>query len=221
MAVAVSRVAGRMSAWLGFSGSRLLQDSATAPMAADDPCRPRHGHASPEGALSRPLPVCRATRRRHSVGTVSSLPIAILCSCAYRGHTRSFPSLALLDMSLHPPPTRGERSRWAPAASFPRTARRCRAAAGAARGPQSQRSRMRGKPEELVIALTGRERQIMELVLTGLSNREVGKRLHISERTISPPASYLPEALDPQPDCACQYRPYVSAVPATAEQVMA
>jgi two-component system nitrate/nitrite response regulator NarL len=47
----------------------------------------------------------------------------------------------------------------------------------------AQRSRMRGKPEELVIALTGRERQIMELVLTGLSNREVG-RLHISERTI-------------------------------------
>jgi DNA-binding NarL/FixJ family response regulator len=27
----------------------------------------------------------------------------------------------------------------------------------------AQRSRMRGKPEELVIALTGRERQIMEL----------------------------------------------------------
>ena len=45
-------------------------------------------------------------------------------------------------------------------------------------------SRMRGQPEELVIALTGRERQIMELVLTGLLNREVGKRLHISERTI-------------------------------------
>lgn len=48
----------------------------------------------------------------------------------------------------------------------------------------AQRSRMRGKPEELMIALTGRERQITELVLTGLSNREVGKRLHISERTI-------------------------------------
>jgi two-component system nitrate/nitrite response regulator NarL len=48
----------------------------------------------------------------------------------------------------------------------------------------AQRSPMRGKPEELVIALTARERQIMELVLTGLSNREVGKRLHISEGTI-------------------------------------
>jgi two-component system, NarL family, nitrate/nitrite response regulator NarL len=48
----------------------------------------------------------------------------------------------------------------------------------------AQRSRMRGKPEEQVIALTARERQIMELVSTGLSNREVGKRLHISEGTI-------------------------------------
>jgi len=48
----------------------------------------------------------------------------------------------------------------------------------------AQRSPMRGKPEELVIALTARERQIMELVLTGLSYREVGKRLHISEATI-------------------------------------
>jgi DNA-binding NarL/FixJ family response regulator len=48
----------------------------------------------------------------------------------------------------------------------------------------AQRYRMRGKPEELVIALTPRERQIMELVSTGLSNREVGKQLHISEGTI-------------------------------------
>ena len=49
---------------------------------------------------------------------------------------------------------------------------------------KAQRTRMRGKPEEPVIALTARERQIMELVSTGLSNREVGKRLHISEGTI-------------------------------------
>jgi two-component system, NarL family, nitrate/nitrite response regulator NarL len=48
----------------------------------------------------------------------------------------------------------------------------------------AQRSRMRGKPEELVIALTARESQIMELVSTGLSNREVGERLQISEGTI-------------------------------------
>jgi len=49
---------------------------------------------------------------------------------------------------------------------------------------KAQRSRKRGKPEDLVIALTARERQIMELVSTGLSNREVGERLHISEGTI-------------------------------------
>ena len=48
----------------------------------------------------------------------------------------------------------------------------------------SQRARKRSKPEELVIALTAREQQIMELVSTGLSNREVGERLHISEGTI-------------------------------------
>jgi two-component system nitrate/nitrite response regulator NarL len=48
----------------------------------------------------------------------------------------------------------------------------------------ARRSRMRGKPEEQVIALTARERQIMELVSTGLLNREVGKRLRISEGTI-------------------------------------
>ena len=45
-------------------------------------------------------------------------------------------------------------------------------------------SRMRGKPEELVTALTARERQIVELVSTGLSNREVGELLHISEGTM-------------------------------------
>jgi two-component system nitrate/nitrite response regulator NarL len=48
----------------------------------------------------------------------------------------------------------------------------------------AQRSGRRGKHEELVIALTARERQIMELVSTGLSNREVGERLHISVGTI-------------------------------------
>jgi two-component system, NarL family, nitrate/nitrite response regulator NarL len=48
----------------------------------------------------------------------------------------------------------------------------------------AQISRVRGALEEQVIALTARERQIMELVSTGLSNREVGKRLHISEGTI-------------------------------------
>jgi two-component system nitrate/nitrite response regulator NarL len=45
-------------------------------------------------------------------------------------------------------------------------------------------SRMRGAPNEPVVALTSRERQIIELVSTGLSNREVGRRLHISEGTI-------------------------------------
>lgn len=88
MAVAVSRVAGPMSAWLGFSGSRLLQDSANAPMAADDPCRPRHGHASSGGRHgSRPLPVCRATRRRNSVGTVWRAAVASTVVAA--GHVRA------------------------------------------------------------------------------------------------------------------------------------
>jgi DNA-binding NarL/FixJ family response regulator len=48
----------------------------------------------------------------------------------------------------------------------------------------AQRLRSRGKPKELVSALTARETQIMELVSTGLSNREVGKRLLLSEGTI-------------------------------------
>jgi two-component system nitrate/nitrite response regulator NarL len=47
-----------------------------------------------------------------------------------------------------------------------------------------QRSRMRGRPEETVVVLTPRERQIVELVSTGLSNREVAERLSISEGTI-------------------------------------
>jgi len=46
------------------------------------------------------------------------------------------------------------------------------------------RSRGRSRREDSVIAITARERQIMELVSTGLSNREVGKRLHLSEGTI-------------------------------------
>jgi len=41
-----------------------------------------------------------------------------------------------------------------------------------------------GKPEEAAVGLTARERQIVDLVSTGLSNREVGVRLHISEGTI-------------------------------------
>jgi two-component system, NarL family, nitrate/nitrite response regulator NarL len=45
-------------------------------------------------------------------------------------------------------------------------------------------TRRSGKPEKLVIALTARERQIMELVATGLSNREVGELLRISEGTM-------------------------------------
>jgi DNA-binding NarL/FixJ family response regulator len=45
------------------------------------------------------------------------------------------------------------------------------------------RSRGRRRREDPVIAITTREWQIMGLVSTGLSNREVGKRLHISEGT--------------------------------------
>lgn len=48
----------------------------------------------------------------------------------------------------------------------------------------AQTSRMGGKPEQLVIVLTAREKQIIELVSTGLSNREVGEQLQISEGTI-------------------------------------
>ena len=86
----------------------------------------------------------------------------------------------------------------------------------------AQRSRMRGKPEELVIALTGRERQINGIgVNRAFKSGSWEAAPHFRKNHQGPPASYLPEALDPQPDCACQYRPYVSAVPATAEQVMA
>jgi len=60
----------------------------------------------------------------------------------------------------------------------------------------AQRSRVRGTPEEWVIALTARELEIMELVSTGLSNREVGAP-HFRRNHQGSPASYLPEALDP------------------------
>ena len=45
-------------------------------------------------------------------------------------------------------------------------------------GPPRQRE------TDLLSALTEREHQILEQVATGLSNREVGERLHLSEKTI-------------------------------------
>jgi DNA-binding NarL/FixJ family response regulator len=54
----------------------------------------------------------------------------------------------------------------------------------AVRGVDTQSSPSRGTLEEGVITLTAREMQIMELVSTGLSNRELAERLRISEGTV-------------------------------------
>jgi two-component system nitrate/nitrite response regulator NarL len=42
----------------------------------------------------------------------------------------------------------------------------------------------RGNPEKAVKALTDRERQIVRLVSEGLSNKEIGRRLKITDGTI-------------------------------------
>jgi len=42
----------------------------------------------------------------------------------------------------------------------------------------------RGEPENLLTALTPRERQVMRLVCKGLSNKEVGRHLNISSDTV-------------------------------------
>lgn len=49
--------------------------------------------------------------------------------------------------------------------------------------PSSQ-ARERVNADKVVVALTGRERQIMRLVCEGLSNKEIGRRLHIADGTI-------------------------------------
>ena len=106
--------------------------------------------------MSRPLPVCRATRRRHSVGTVSSLPIAILCSCAawqacgeaeriaaIRALSRAWRCSTCLcirhrrgESVLHGRQRRPSQGRRAAVASTVVAVGHVRAAAGAARGPQ-------------------------------------------------------------------------------------
>jgi DNA-binding NarL/FixJ family response regulator len=42
----------------------------------------------------------------------------------------------------------------------------------------------RGRPPDPLEELTEREREILELVGRGLTNREIGQRLHLSEKTI-------------------------------------
>ncbi len=43
---------------------------------------------------------------------------------------------------------------------------------------------MQGAPKSLSIVLTERERQIMQLVCEGRSNKEVGRELNLSEGTV-------------------------------------
>ena len=50
--------------------------------------------------------------------------------------------------------------------------------------PSSQFRERNVKAEKAVVALTERERQIMRLVCKGLSNKEIGRRLHIADGTI-------------------------------------
>ena len=97
-----------------------------------------------------------------------------------------------------------------------------RAAAGAARGPQCPEI-----PHVRQARRTGDRTNRPRKADHGIGVNRAFKSgsweaaPHFRKNHQGPPASYPPEALDPQPDCACQYRPYASAVPATAEQVMA
>ena len=50
--------------------------------------------------------------------------------------------------------------------------------------PSSQFRERNVNAEKAVVALTERERQIMRLVCKGLSNKEIGRRLHIADGTI-------------------------------------
>ena len=49
---------------------------------------------------------------------------------------------------------------------------------------QAESREQRGSTEKAVMALTDRERQIMRLVCQGLSNKEIGRRLNITDGTI-------------------------------------
>ena len=42
----------------------------------------------------------------------------------------------------------------------------------------------RGRPYDPLIELTDREREILQLVAKGLTNRQIGERLHLAEKTI-------------------------------------
>jgi DNA-binding NarL/FixJ family response regulator len=42
----------------------------------------------------------------------------------------------------------------------------------------------RGRPHDPLIELTEREREILQFVAKGLTNRQIGERLHLAEKTI-------------------------------------
>jgi hypothetical protein len=190
----------------------------------------------------RPLPVCRATRRRHSVGTVSSSPIAILCSCAAWqacGEAECIAAIRALSPSLrcstclcirhrrgesvlHGRQRRPSQGRRAAVASTVVAVGHVRAAAGAARGPQCSEIPHARQARRAGDRTNGPRKADHGIgVNRSFKSGSWEAAPHFRKNHQGPPASYLPEALDPEPDCACQYRPYASAVPATAEQVMA
>jgi|SRR5579864_3357973 len=61
---------------------------------------------------------------------------------------------------------------------------------------QTASRKQRGSLEKSVIALTDRERQIMRLVSDGLSNKEIGRRLNLSDGTIKVHLHHIFQKLD-------------------------
>ena len=59
-----------------------------------------------------------------------------------------------------------------------------------------QRARLAGHESTATTVLTGREREVLSLVAEGLTNREIGRRLFISEKTASVHLSNLMAKLD-------------------------
>lgn len=70
--------------------------------------------------------------------------------------------------------------------------------AGRARVPLEEREATNGTPgtaaepvDDELAALTAREREVLSLVAEGLTNKEIGQRLFISERTIGVHVSHI------------------------------